>query len=164
MKRFMCLGLIALAVTALTLQAGVHSSSRADLLVDLSPSQMFLPLVIGGRGTAPPPEPDVRIDDLIWDTSDEQLILTNHGAGAQDMTGWQIHSVVGDQWYLFPSGYELAPDATAYIHSGPDAYSAPPTHLLWATLYIWNNFGDEAIVYDQNGLEVDSYCYGDGCP
>ena len=34
--------------------------------------------------------------------------------------------------------------------------------ILWLmeTGYVWNNKGDEAILYDQNGNVVDTYKYG----
>jgi len=75
------------------------------------------------------------------------------------MMGWRIHSVVGDQWYDFPADYTLAAGASVYVHSGPDAYSTPPIHLLWGHAYIWSNSGDQAVLYDDLGQVVDSYSY-----
>jgi hypothetical protein len=75
------------------------------------------------------------------------------------MTNWQIQSVVGDQWYTFPSGYTLGAGASVYVHTGPDGYSSPPTHLLWGNAYIWNNDGDQAVLYNAAGQPVDSYSY-----
>jgi hypothetical protein len=80
------------------------------------------------------------------------------------MTGWKINSVVGNQWYYFPSGYTLAADTTVRVHSGPDAINNPPGDLLWTTAYIWNNDGDKAVLYNSVGQAVDSYCYKAGCP
>jgi len=75
------------------------------------------------------------------------------------MTNWQIHSVVGDQWYTFPSGYTFGVGASVYVHSGAGAYSSPPTHLSWAKAYYWNNDGDRAVLNDAAGQPVDSYSY-----
>jgi hypothetical protein len=75
------------------------------------------------------------------------------------MTNWRIHSVVGDQWFYFPSGYTLNAGATVYVHSGPDAFDSPPTDLLWGYAYIWNNDGDEAVLYNDVGQEIDRYGY-----
>jgi len=107
---------------------------------------------------------NLQIASLIYDGRDERIAITNYGAQAQSMTGWKIHSVVGSQWYYFPSGYTLAAGATVRVHSGPDASSNPPGDLLWTTAYIWNNDGDKAVLYNSAGQQVDSYCYKAGCP
>jgi hypothetical protein len=75
------------------------------------------------------------------------------------MTGWEVHSVVGDQWYTFPNDYTLGSFTSVHIHSGPDAYQNPIVHLLWGYSYIWNNDGDEAILYNSFGQVIDSYAY-----
>lgn len=111
-----------------------------------------------------PPQADLYIHSLIYDSSDERLVIKNRGTGAQDMTGWKVHSVVGDQWFYFPSGHTLNAEASVYVHSGPDGYSNPPTHLLWNHTYIWNNDGDKAILYNSANQRIDSYCYKAGCP
>lgn len=36
----------------------------------------------------------------------------------------------GNQTFEFPPGYVLAAGGSVQVHSGPDAYSAPPDHLL----------------------------------
>ena len=95
---------------------------------------------------------------------DEYVEISNQRASDQDMTGWQIQSVVGNQWYSFPSGYVLAAGSKVRVHSGKDAYSNPPSDLLWTRRNIWNNNGDKAVLYDSAGTEVDSYCYKAGCP
>ncbi len=75
------------------------------------------------------------------------------------MTGWKIQSVVGNQWYTFPSGFVLAAGSTVRVNSGPDATHAPPSDLRWTAAYIWNNDGDEAKLYDSHGYEMDSWGY-----
>jgi Lamin Tail Domain/PLD-like domain len=123
---------------------------------------LFLPLVVRNLGAVP--EPDLHIEALRYDTSDEYVQITNRGTGSQDMTNWKIQSVVGNQWYYFSSGYTLAAGASVYVHSGPDAYSSPPADLLWGHAYIWSNDGDKAILYNGAGQPIDSYCYKAGCP
>jgi hypothetical protein len=113
---------------------------------------------------SPPLVADLYIQDLVYDQSDERIQIRNRGTVAQDMTNWRIHSVVGDQWFYFPSGYTLNAGATVRVHSGPDAYDSPPTDLLWAYAYYWNNEGDKAVLYNSVGQQVDSVCYMDGCP
>jgi hypothetical protein len=121
---------------------------------------VYLPYVVGVRE----PEPDVRISELQYQGTDEWLELVNQGTAEQDMTGWVIHSVVGDQWFAFEAGYTLAPRATVQVHSGPDAAADPPADLLWETKHTWNNEGDKAVLYDAEGRQVDTSCYLLGCP
>ena len=102
---------------------------------------------------------DLYIVHLQYSGPDEYVEITNHGLDAQDMTGWQLQSVVGDQWYAFPSGYTLAAGAYVRVHSGPDAWNSPPTDLKWTTAYTWNDAGDEARLYDSRGSLVDSLRY-----
>jgi hypothetical protein len=110
------------------------------------------------------PTPDVYIHSLVYTTSDERIELRNRGTAAQDMTNWYIHSVVGDQFYIFPAGYTLGIDESVFVHSGPLAYSSPPTHLLWDLAFIWNDDGDKADLYAGGVGRKDSYCWGTGCP
>jgi hypothetical protein len=49
--------------------------------------------------------------------------------------------------------------ASVYVHTDPDGHSSPSTHLLWGDAYIWNNNGDQAVLYDAAGQHVDSYSY-----
>ena len=144
--------------------------------------RVFLPLILGSwmapgptatstpTGTAtetPTPTPTAtyvapsgcRIAYLQYEGPDEYVRIRNFGDYPQDMTGWQIHSVIGDQWYMFPPGYLLDPDAWVRVHSGPDAQADPPADLLWTTAYVWNNEGDEARLMNSHGQEVDSWAY-----
>lgn len=105
------------------------------------------------------PFSQLRISCLLYSGSDEYVCIENAGTGGQNMTGWAIQSVRGEQWYSFPPGYQLADEATVRVHSGPGAQSSPPTDLQWTRAYIWNNNGDEARLYDETGYLVDSWAY-----
>jgi hypothetical protein len=105
------------------------------------------------------PYSQLRILCLQYSGSDEYVCIENAGTGGQNMTGWAIQSVRGEQWYTFPPGYWLADGAAVRVHSGPGAQSSPPTDLLWTRAYIWNNNGDEARLYDEAGYVVDSWAY-----
>ena len=115
---------------------------------------------------------EVVIAHIRYETRDEYIRIANQGTASQSMTAWKIQSYKNidggcqptDQWYTFPTGYILAPGASVRIHSGPDAYSSPPSDLLWTTGYIWHNDGDKAILYDATGSVVDTYCYRECCP
>jgi len=124
---------------------------------------VLLPIVVRNH-TPPPPQADLYIEALQYETTDEYVLITNRGNAPQDMTGWRIHSVVGDQWYDFPAAYTLAAGTSVRVHSGPDAFDNPPTDLLWGLAHVWLNEGDKAILYDDSNTAIDSFCYLDGCP
>ncbi|NLE76391.1 MAG: lamin tail domain-containing protein [Chloroflexi bacterium] len=124
------------------------------------PGRLLLPLISRQSGLpAIGPAAVLQIGHLKYDGSDEWVRIDNIGANAQHMTGWTLVSVIGPQTYAFPSGYLLSAGASVYLHSGPDADEDPPTHLLWSPSYIWNNAGDEARLYDEQGQEVDRLTY-----
>jgi len=102
---------------------------------------------------------DLQTAYLKYSGRDEYVRIRNYGPSAQTMTGWKIHSVVGNQWYPVPYGYVLTAGDDVRVHSGPDAEDDPPTDLKWTTRYIWNNDGDEARLIDAQGREVDRYGY-----
>ncbi len=105
----------------------------------------------------------LRIGYVKYSGRDKYIRIDNIGGGSQNMAGWKIQSVVGNQWYYFPWGYVLQTGDSVWIHSGPDAINNPPTDLRWTTNYIWNNSGDKARLYNGSS-SVDDYCYGSGCP
>jgi hypothetical protein len=111
------------------------------------------------KGTWTIVQSDLTITYLRYWGRDEYVEITNQGADAQDVTGWQIQSVRGDEWYSFPAGYTLAAGGYVRVRSGPDAWSSFPTDLKWTTDYRWNDGGDEARLYGAHGSLVDSWGY-----
>jgi len=109
-------------------------------------------------------ESSLSITALVYDESEGYVEIGNQGSTPQDLTGWRIHSVVGDQWYSFPSGFALAPGGTIRIHFHPGTVSNSPADLIWSGDNIWSHVGDQAVLHDADGAIVDSHCYGDGCP
>jgi competence protein ComEC len=107
---------------------------------------------------------DLRITTLSGTSTPEYVIIENFGAGAQNMTGWRLVSVVGPQTFNFPSGYVLNPGATVRIESYTGATNNPPATLLWSLAAIWNNSGDKAELRNASNGLVSSICYGSGCP
>jgi hypothetical protein len=162
--RIVLLVLLLLAGVGLLAGTGLVRSAASAMpgvpLADPTPVSLFLPVVQGGS----PPAPDARITGFVYEGSDEYLEITNQGTAAQDMTGWWIHSVVGDQKFAFPGGYVLAPGARVRVHSGEAALDNPPGDLLWGYAYVWLNEGDRAVLYNRASQVVDETCYGTGCP
>ncbi|CAN0220894.1 unnamed protein product, partial [Chrysoparadoxa australica] len=95
------------------------------------------------------------IDLVSVDLDSEIVTIKNTSTTDQDMTGWKIVSVEGNQTYDFPSGYILKAGATVYVTSGRNAKEEPPTYLKWTGSYIWNNEGDSAELYNAKGEKVD---------
>jgi hypothetical protein len=111
------------------------------------------------KGTWTIVQSDLTITYLHYSGQDEYLEITNQGADAQDMTGWQIQTMRGNQWYSFPPGYTLPAGDHVRVHSGPEAWSSWPVHLKWTTAYRWSDGDDEARLYDAYGSLVDSWGY-----
>jgi len=105
------------------------------------------------------PSRNLRLTAFEHADSDEDAEIANQGAAAQEMTGWRLWSVTGDQTYFFPPGYVLGAGGWVRVHSGPDAVDSPPSDLRWTRRYIWNNEGDEARLLDARGSEVDRWGY-----
>ena len=118
------------------------------------------------------PTSNVIIGYIKYSGSDEYIRIDNQGTASQTMTGWKIQSYAnrdGDcdptnQWFTFPGGYVLNYGSSVRVHSGPDAYSNPPSDLKWTGGYIWHNDGDKAILYNAASTVVDTYCYKECCP
>ena len=109
------------------------------------------------------PKADVQVTLLSSQTRPEYVVLQNLGNHAQDLSGWYLESVAGQQTFNFPIGFTLAPGATVRIESSAEARNDPPAILLWSSDPIWNNAGDKAILRNPAGAAISSKCYGDRC-
>ncbi|MDO8751026.1 MAG: lamin tail domain-containing protein [Dehalococcoidia bacterium] len=94
----------------------------------------------------------------------EVVTLVNQGDAPQNMSGWVLFSVVGEQRFVFPSGFTLASGATVKVTSGDNAYADPPNVLQWlkadgmpSKAFIWNNASDPAVLYDNQGNVVSTF-------
>lgn len=162
--------LLALALFPILTIVPLSGDEPPVLAGDLgSPNHAHLPMVcsqhpIPTPTVTPTPTPvprrsDVRFSWLKGSGTDEYVEVSNYGTAGQDMSGWRIVSVVGNQTYWFPRGYILGAGAYVRVHSGPDAYGDPPSDLEWTTGYVWNNGGDEAALYDDEGNVIDRRSY-----
>ena len=118
---------------------------------------VFVPMVINRPEPTLAP-PAISITDLHYTGRDEWVQVTNTADQAVSIEGYRLQSVEGDQWYDLPDLF-MPPGTSLRIHSGPDAIDNPPSDVLWTTQYIWNNDGDEARLYDEEGVLIDQWIY-----
>ena len=105
------------------------------------------------------PQRIMEITDVKYQSSDEYVEIANGGANDQQMSGWRLVSLQGEQSYDFPDDFVLESGATVRIHSGPDALDNPPTDLFWRHGYIWRDSGDIAVLHDNLCREVSRWEY-----
>jgi serine/threonine-protein kinase len=149
--RFGRRGLIGLMLVIAVLAAGVFLIDRANQ-PGVTPTPTAIPFA------------EVHITLLSSSTTPEYILLQNQGNAPQDLSGWYIESIVGQQTFNFPTGFALAPGASVRIESYTGAKNDPPGTWLWSTDAVWNNTGDKAIVRNAAGKTIDSKCYGNQCP
>jgi len=134
-----------------------------SLALPVQATTTCIPLVLKCPSVWPSPAPlpgnTLRIASLAYSGRDEFVRIINEGPGDEDMTGWRLHSVTGDQWFHFPPGFVLKAGGSVCVHSGPDAVDLPPDHLRWTGAYVWNNSGDEAELIDADDEVVDQRAY-----
>ncbi len=111
----------------------------------------------------PGPSDTLVIVELSGHSDPEYVDVYNFGTTAQDMTGWYIVSVIGQETFYFPGGYVLNSAGFVQIESGDSALHNPPLQLLWTSQTVWNNSGDKAILYNSANKPLSSACYGIGC-
>ncbi|WP_211286599.1 lamin tail domain-containing protein [Petrotoga sibirica] len=88
------------------------------------------------------------------DVFNEKVTICNKTDEDVDLTGWVLVSEVGSQKFNFPDGYILKAGECVNILSGRNAIEEPPTNFKWTGAYIWNNDGDTAALYDNEGALI----------
>ena len=101
------------------------------------------------------PGQGIRIGVLSCRSDPEYIRIDNSGPAPVSLASWRIHSVIGDQWYIFP-GYTLQPGDSVYVQSGSNAPPTSGNRLRWTTNNIWNNNGDQARLLTPGVVLVDS--------
>ncbi|WP_424353537.1 lamin tail domain-containing protein [Methanosarcina mazei] len=83
---------------------------------------------------------------------DEWVKISNTGSSSVSLSGWKIKDDGSKHTYTFPS-YTLSPGVTVTVYTEKGTNSA--TELYWQLgSPIWNNDGDTAYLYDDNGKLV----------
>ena len=97
-----------------------------------------------------------KVEIIKVDLKAEIVTIKNTGDIPVELTGWRLLSIKGEQDFFFPAGTILNPGEIVKIVSGKKAQSGPGV-IIWTKKYIWNNNGDPAKLYDQDGNLVSSY-------
>ncbi len=97
-------------------------------------------------------ESTVYVSDL--NLKDEWVKVTNKGSSPVSMTGWKIEDEGSKHTYTFPA-YTLDSGSTVTLYTEKGTDSA--TELYWQLDDpIWNNDGDTAYLYDNNGKLIST--------
>ena len=97
----------------------------------------------------------ITITNIHYSGKDEYVTIENNSSSTIDMYNWKLTSNPPDkQKYIFPH-LIVSPHSSIEIHSGPSAKGK----YIWTKRYIWNNKGDEAILYNNLGKVVSKYKY-----
>lgn len=91
--------------------------------------------------------------------SDEYVELRNTGTGSADLSGYRINAGDSGQDFVFPPGTVLQSNQglrvyTNQVHKESGGFSFGSGRALW------NDDGDEALLYDPAGALVHRYGYG----
>ncbi len=97
-------------------------------------------------------ESTVYVSDL--NLKDEWVKVTNKGSSPVSMNGWKIQDEGSKHTYTFPS-YTLDSGSTVSVYTEKGTDSA--AELYWQLDdQIWNNDGDTAYLYDNNGKLIST--------
>lgn len=88
--------------------------------------------------------------------TEEYVCLCNYENRDVSLNGWQVSDAIGAT-YTF-GDFTLPPQGCVYLRTGRGTDTA--TDVYWNRgNAVWNNTGDTAFLYDDQGLLVDRYSY-----
>ncbi|MFW6121426.1 MAG: lamin tail domain-containing protein [Petrotogales bacterium] len=93
----------------------------------------------------------VVISYIDYESDPEYIKLKNISDKTINLAGWRIVSRIGNQEYRFKN-LELKPGYVVTLYSGHSAEKN-----VWTNQFIWNNEGDVAYLYDDEGNLMDIY-------
>jgi len=89
----------------------------------------------------------------------ERIRIVNTGKDARALRGWTIHDSDHTVFYFPRLRLEGGEGVTIHTGTGDDTRR----HLYWdLTIYVWDNDGDAARLYDRRMREADSCSYTGG--
>ncbi len=117
-------------------------------------------------GTPLPPsqaEENIIITYIFYDgkvkrvESDEYVVIANGGTAPVNLAGWRLNASSQGQNFRFPM-INIYPGQTCRVYTNENH----PEHCGFSFRSpeeLWNNGGDCGYLYDDQGAQVDSYCY-----
>lgn len=127
--------------------------------VPITPS----PTLPATASPAPPSPGQVIIAFIYYDgqvprvESDEYVVIRNTGGSPVNLAGWRLNADDPGQDFWFPD-FELQPGQECRVYTNED-------HPEWCGFNfgsgsaLWANSGECGHLYDQNSVEVSTYCY-----
>lgn len=106
---------------------------------------------VPARASAAATQESMKVVIESVDLIEEVVTIKNNGSMKVNLTGWKLVSETGSQTYIFPDGFVLKAGAKVNIRSGPKAFNKPLLDLKWSDKHIWNNEGDQGLLYDDSG-------------
>jgi Lamin Tail Domain len=89
----------------------------------------------------------------------ERIRIENTGVNARTLRGWTIHD--SDHTVFYFPRLRVGGGEVVTIHTGTGDNTR--RHLYWdLTIYVWDNDGDAARLYDRRMREVDNCSYTGG--
>lgn len=104
------------------------------------------------RGVSDSQESTVYVSDL--SLKDEWVKITNKGSSPVSLAGWKIEDEGNNHEYSFTS-FTLESQATVALYTGKGTDTATELYM-GSNSPIWNNDGDTAYLFDNNGKLVSS--------
>ena len=137
-----------------------HFSNHFERLA-AEPPPAYCPQTV--PAPSPPTPGAVVIVAIVNKGSAEHILLRNNSHETVEVSGWRLRDDDGTD-LVIPNTDPLPPHATLALCSGRDGCVGDPRPRVTLTgENIWGNKGDTAALYDADGTEVSSYCYGNAC-
>lgn len=138
----------------------LHSVAAVTAACALSAAALIA-APVAASGAIPPGEPAPTADaglvlnEIVYDDAAtglaDQIEIYNAGSASVDLTGWRVSDEKRDSFGAAPAGTVLAPGAFLVLVKDVDfAFGLGK--------------GDEVVLHDPEGVEVDSYAYANTAP
>ncbi len=129
-------------------------------------TQLFLPMIVNGRQTAPSPNASIVIVDIFYDglvpntEADEYIEIMNVGDTAVNLQNWRINADDEGQDFIFPS-YDIQAGERCRIFTN-QLDNQNCSFSFASGTPIWANSGECGYLYDPSNQLITKLCYGDG--
>lgn len=86
---------------------------------------------------------------------EESVTITNTGAVIANLSGWRLNAGT-DQDYIFPENTRLLPGEALVVWT----FDQDQPYSFCSHNAVWNNRGDTALLFNNDGEQVSALCYG----